>query len=130
MGTENFIYFFTVCGFFIGLMFSVLNFSDPTDIMIYTCGITLFFYLFMHIVAINFIDFSKFGKMIFDKREHEEISNYFIKELDLRENRLDSMLLELDKMNKKYKELIEAEAETNAVVENENENADEYEKAA
>jgi len=40
--------------------------------------------------------------MMFDKKEYEEISDYFIKELDTRENKMDAMLLELDKINKKY----------------------------
>ena len=120
--TENFIYFFTVCGFFIGLMFSVLNFSAPGDILLYTGGITLFFYLFVHIVAINFVDFARFGINMFDKKEHEEISDYFIKELDIRENRLDSMLLDLDKMNKNYKK----QKYSNNI----GENGDGYKKAA
>jgi len=100
--TENFIYFFTVCGFFIGVIFSVLNFSSAYDILIYSAAITLFFYLFIHIAAINFVDYSKIGKMMFNKKEYEEISDYFVKELDFREDRLDIMLLELDKINKKY----------------------------
>jgi len=100
--TENFIYFFTVCGFFIGVVFSVLNFSNAGDILFYSGGITLFFYLFIHIVAINFVDYSRMGKMMFDKKEYEEISDYFIKELDTRENKMDAMLLELDRINKKY----------------------------
>ncbi|MFK5880848.1 MAG: hypothetical protein QM482_01430 [Sulfurospirillum sp.] len=120
--TENFIYFFTVCGFFIGIIFSILNFSSPGDILLYTSGITLFFYLFVHIVAINFVDFSRFGRMIFDKKEHEEISDYFIKELDARENRLDSMLLDLEKMNRNYKKHIYS----NSI----GENGDGYKKAA
>ncbi len=100
--TENFIYFFTVCGFFIGVVFSVLNFSSAGDILLYSGGITLFFYLFIHVVAINFVDYSRMGKMMFDKKEYEEISDYFIKELDTRENKMDAMLLELDKINKQY----------------------------
>ncbi|MCF6172552.1 MAG: hypothetical protein L3J44_02020 [Campylobacteraceae bacterium] len=100
--TENFIYFFTVCGFFIGVIFSVLNFSSPYDILMYSGAITLFFYLFVHIVAINFVDYSRIGKMMFNKKEYEEISDYFVKELDFREDRLDILLLELDKINKKY----------------------------
>ncbi len=100
--TENFIYFFTVCGFFIGVIFSVLNFSAPADILMYSGAITLFFYLFVHIAAINFVDYSRIGKMMFNKKEYEEISDYFIKELDVREDKLDSMLLELDRINKIY----------------------------
>lgn len=102
MQTENYIYFFTICGFFIGLVFSLLNFSNPWDILLYSGAITLFFYLFIHVVAINFIDFSRLGRQIFDKKEHEEISEYFIRELDYRENKLDSLLLDIEKMNKVY----------------------------
>ena len=119
---ENFIYFFTACGFFIGLIFSILNFSAPFDILIYCAGITLFFYLFIHVVAINFIDFSTFSKTIFNKKEHEEISDYFIRELDVRENRLDSMLLDLDKIDKEYKSKIYLNSASEGV--------DEYKKAA
>jgi len=42
--SENFIYFFTISGFFIGLAFSILNFSEPEEILFYTLEITLVFY--------------------------------------------------------------------------------------
>ncbi len=103
MQTENYIYFFTSCGFFIGLVFSLLNFSGPWDILFYSGAITLFFYLFIHIVVINFINLSKLNNMIFNKKEHEEISEYFIKELDIRENKLDAMLSDIEKMDQSYK---------------------------
>ena len=119
---ENFIYFFTVCGFFVGLIFSILNFTAPGDILLYSGGITLFFYLFIHVVAIYFIDFARFGKTIFDKRGHEEMSDYFIKELDTRENKLDMMLLDLEKMNRRYQK--------NRNINNISKSEDEYKKAA
>jgi len=119
---ENFIYFFTVCGFFIGLIFSVVNFTAPSDILLYSGGITLFFYLFIHVVAINIIDFSRFGKNIFDKKGHEEMSDYFIKELDTRESKLDTMLLDLERMNRRYKK--------NRNFNNIGKSEDEYKKAA
>jgi len=101
---NNFIYFFTVCGFFIGLIFSILNFTLAEDILLYTAEITLFFYLFIHIIIMNFIDIKKFGVSIFNKKEYEEVSEYFVSELDGREKRMDSLLLEVEKMNKKYEE--------------------------
>ena len=119
---ENFIYFFTACGFFIGLMFSIVNFSAPGDILLYSGGITLFFYLFIHVIAINFIDFSRFGNNIFDKKGHEEMSDYFIKELDIRESKLDTMLLDLERMNRRYKK--------NRNLNNIGKSEDEYKKAA
>lgn len=104
MSPNNFIYFFTVCGFFIGLIFTVLNFSLPEDILLYTAEITLFFYLFIHVVIMNFIDVRRFGSSLFNKKEYEEVSEYFVTELDGREKRMDSLLLEVEKMNKKYEE--------------------------
>lgn len=103
---NNFIYFFTVSGFFIGLIFSIMNFSLPEDILLYTAEITLFFYLFIHLVIMNFVDVKRFGTNLFNKKGYEEVSEYFISELDGREKRMDSLLLEVEKMNKKYEEEI------------------------
>ena len=89
--SENFIYFFTVCGFFIGLMFSILNFSEAENILFYTFEITLFFYLTIHIAVMNFFDFSRIGKLVFNKVEHENISEYFIHELDNREKIMEGL---------------------------------------
>jgi hypothetical protein len=99
---DNFIYFFTVSGFFIGLVFSILNFYSPEDILIYTAGITFFFYLFIHVVIMNFVDIRRFGVRLFNKKEYENVSEYFIAELDSREKLMDGLLLELEKMNVKY----------------------------
>ncbi|WP_024954754.1 membrane protein [Sulfurospirillum arcachonense] len=101
---NNFIYFFTVCGFFIGLIFTIINFTLPEDIILYTAEITLFFYLFIHIVIMNFVDIKRFGVSLFNKKEYEEISEYFVGELDVREKRMDSLLLEVEKMNIKYEQ--------------------------
>jgi hypothetical protein len=106
ISSENFIYFFTVCGFFIGLVFSILNFTQAEDVILYTAEITLFFYLFIHVVVMNFVDIKRFSKALFNKKEYEEISDYFVSELDSREKRMDSLLLEVEKMNQKYEEAI------------------------
>lgn len=108
---NNFIYFFTVCGFFIGLIFTIINFSMPEDIILYTAEITLFFYLFIHIAIMNFIDIKRFGVSLFNKKEYEEVSEYFISELDSREKRMDSLLLEVEKMNIKYEQESKREKE-------------------
>lgn len=102
--TDNFIYFFTVCGFFIGLIFTILNFSLPEDIVLHTIGVTLFFYLFIHVVIMNFVDIRRFSHTLFNKKEYEEVSEYFISELDAREKRMDALLLEVEKMNIEHKQ--------------------------
>ena len=102
IGPNNFIYFFTVCGFFIGLIFTIINFSMPEDIILYTAEITLFFYLFIHVIIMNFVDIKRFTVSIFNKKEYEELSEYFVSELDSREKRMDALLLEVEKLNMKY----------------------------
>jgi uncharacterized membrane protein YagU involved in acid resistance len=92
MRPENFIYFFTVCGFFIGLIFSTLSVNDPIDILLYTLQITLFFYLFMHVVVMNFVDVRQAGKKLFDYQQYEEISAYFIHEIQERERQMEMLI--------------------------------------
>jgi len=89
---ENFIYFFTICGFFIGLVFSIINFAEPEYILFYTAIITLFFYLLIHVVIANFLDIKVLSKKFFDKERYEEVSDYFIFELETRERRMESLV--------------------------------------
>lgn len=103
---ENFIYFFTVSGFFIGLIFSVSNFVQPEEFLFYTMIITFFFYLFIHIIVMFFVDIKRFGRELFDKKEYEEVSEYFISELDIREKKMDNLLLSIEKMNDTYEKNI------------------------
>ncbi|MBL0686435.1 MAG: hypothetical protein JJV95_06540 [Sulfurospirillum sp.] len=111
MTQDNFIYFFTVCGFFIGLIFSIINFTLPENILLYTLEITFFFYLLAHISVINFMDAKDFGLKLFDKKEYEKISDYFGIELDNREKAMDALLLEIEKMNKEHTEEFKNEKE-------------------
>ncbi|MDD3323667.1 MAG: hypothetical protein PHN38_00890 [Sulfurospirillaceae bacterium] len=106
MRTENFIYFITICGFFIGLVFSILNFDDPESILFYTLEITLVFYLIIHVAAMNFFDVNYLKKAIFNKQQHEDIGDYFIKELEVRERVMDNLLSSIEKMNKKYETIM------------------------
>jgi len=108
---NNFIYFFTVCGFFIGMIFTIINFSMPEDIILYTAEITLFFYLFIHIVIMNFVDIKRFGVSLFNKKEHEDISDYFVVQLEDREKRMDALLLEVEQINTEYEQELKNEKE-------------------
>lgn len=95
---ENIIYFVTVCGFFIGLMFCVVSMDEPTDILLYTLEITLFFYLLSHIAVMNFIDTKDAGKNIFDREQYEDISSYFVHEIEDRESRMGTLLKRVEKV--------------------------------
>ncbi len=52
---ENFIYFITVCGFFIGLVFSILSHSNPIHVVWSTITITIIFYIISLAVSGYFI---------------------------------------------------------------------------
>ena len=111
--SENFIYFFTACRFFVGLIFSVLNFTEPEEILFFTLEITLAFYLIIHIAVINFFDFDRLATFIFDKKDHENISDYFIQELEVREKVIDNLLTSIDNMNQHYDKLMKGSMDTN-----------------
>ncbi len=101
MKVENFIYFVTVCGFFIGLIFSIINFNDPMYILFYTLLITLFFYLLIHLSIASFLDIKTLSKNIFDKDRYEEVSDYFIFELENREKKINSLVNVIENIDKK-----------------------------
>ncbi|MDD3344675.1 MAG: hypothetical protein PHR87_14015 [Sulfurospirillaceae bacterium] len=113
VSSENFIYFFTICGFFIGLIFSVLNFSEPENILFYTLEITLVFYLIIHVAVMNFFDFERVGRFVFNKQDHEQIGDYFISELESREKVIDGLLSSLDIMNQQYEKIMKGSPEIN-----------------
>ncbi len=111
--SENFIYFFTISGFFIGLAFSILNFSEPEEILFYTLEITLVFYLIIHLAIMNFFDLERMSTFIFNKKEHENIGDYFIHELENREKVMENLLSSIENMNQHYEKLMKGSTESN-----------------
>jgi uncharacterized protein YacL len=90
--SENFVAFFTVCGFFIGLIFSVIKFDAILDILFYTATITLFFYLFIHVVLIFYLSVMDQKISFFEKESFESECNAQIREIKERESKIDAML--------------------------------------
>jgi L-asparagine transporter-like permease len=87
MRGENFIYFATVSGFFIGVIFSILKEFDVIDFIFATIIITLLFYLVaLGSVAlfIKFLDIRQF--IFFNKQEIDSILDSQIKELEKKED--------------------------------------------
>ncbi|AJC85750.1 hypothetical protein [Campylobacter sp. RM16704] len=95
MKPENFVAFFTVCGFFIGLMFTIVNIEDALEIVVYTCLITFVFYVLIHIVIMIFVDINKISGRSFNKEKYENDNNSFIVELAAREKKMDYLLEKL-----------------------------------
>lgn len=102
MKAESFIYFFTICGFFIGIIFSILNFESAEGILIATLGITLMFYVFIHFILIYFTDIKSMKKALFSKKQYEEHANAAINEIESREQKITSLLNKISDINKSF----------------------------
>jgi hypothetical protein len=87
---ENFVYFFTVQGFFIGIIFGILKSFDAEGLLTYTFFITVFFYLFSHIIIAFYFRTMSIKAYSFNKNVHEKDLDFFVKEINKREKLIDS----------------------------------------
>ena len=104
---ENFVYFFTVQGFFIGIVFGILKSFDAEGLLVYTFFITIFFYLFSHIIIALYYRTITAKAYNFPKEQHEKELDMFVKEINKREKIIDSASKITDlaiKMNSEHAE--------------------------
>jgi len=87
---ENFVYFFTVLGFFVGVIFGILKSMDAEGLLTYSFLITIFFYLFSHIIIALYYRTVVAKAYNFPKDMHENDLDYFVKEINKREKLIDS----------------------------------------
>ena len=87
---ENFVYFFTVQGFFVGIIFGILKSFDAEGLLLYTFFITTFFYLFSHIIIALYFRTMTARAYNFPKEMHEKELDVFVKEINKREKLIDS----------------------------------------
>jgi len=87
---ENFVYFFTVLGFFIGTIFGILKSFDAEGLLTYTFLITTFFYLFSHVIIAFYYRTIVAKAYNFPKERHEIELDLFVKEINKREKLIDS----------------------------------------
>jgi hypothetical protein len=90
--SENFVAFFTICGFFLGLIFSMVKYDDALNFLIATLVITLFFYLFIHVVLTFFLASKEITDDYFDKSNFETFANAQIDEIKIREEKITTLL--------------------------------------
>ncbi len=85
----NFVYFFTVFGFFLGIAYATIKSTDPESFLIFTLAITSFFYLFGHI-SVGFYFRTLNAKLYsFPKDNHEKQLDTIVKEISRREKIID-----------------------------------------
>ncbi|MDD2448483.1 MAG: hypothetical protein PHG10_02355 [Sulfurimonas sp.] len=88
---ENFVYFFTVQGFFIGIIFGILKSFDAEGLLLYTFFITIFFYLFSHVIIAMYFKTLTAKSYFFPKETHEKQLDLFVNEINKREKLIDSV---------------------------------------
>ncbi len=103
MRSENFVAFFTICGFFIGLTFSLVKFDDPAKFVYYTLAITLFFYLFIHMVLIFFLRSQEDTSKLLEKERFEQMANVQIAQIQEREERITAIIKSIHEINTNHK---------------------------
>lgn len=106
MRAENFIAFFTVCGFFVGMIFSMFKSSTPLEMLAFSLFVTFFFYLISHIIIMNYIDTKKDAKNLFDKEYHEDVGDKLISELAVREKRMENLMVQVASENEKLHQVL------------------------
>lgn len=87
---ENFVYFFTVQGFFMGIIFGILKSFDAEGLLLYTFFITTFFYLFSHVIIAFYFKTLTVKAYYFPKDVHEKELDLFVQEINKREKLIDS----------------------------------------
>ena len=89
---ENFVYFFTVQGFFVGIIFGILKSFDANGLFVYTFLITIFFYLFSHIIIAFYYRTLTAKTYTFPRNIHEKELDLIVKEINKREKLIDSAI--------------------------------------
>ncbi|MBT5934320.1 hypothetical protein [Sulfurimonas sp.] len=87
---ENFVYFFTVQGFFVGVIFGILKSFDADSLFVYTLFITAFFYLFSHIIIALYYKTLTSKADFFLRSAHEVELDYYAGEINKRDHIVDT----------------------------------------
>ena len=91
MRGANFVSFFTVWGFFIGIIFALLKSNDAEGLFVYTLLVTIFFHLFAHVSVAFYFRTLQAKSGYFPVKQHEEDLDMFVKEIAKREKVVDSI---------------------------------------
>lgn len=111
---ENFVAFFTVCGFFVGLTFSIISIDGAFEMIVFTILITFLFYMLIHISVMLFIDTKKPVGRTFDVKEYEMMNDLLIGDLESREKRTEHIMAKLEEEREEMKKNEEKERRKNA----------------
>jgi len=95
---QNIISLGMVAGFFLGLMFSVLNFDEPLDMILITMLVTFTFYMLIVFSTSYFLQTYVAKEKLFAKSIFEEAADTLTDDLSQYERKIDSILLSINKV--------------------------------
>lgn len=90
MRGSNFVSFFTVQGFFFGIVFGVLKSTDAESFLGWVIFISVFFYLFAHLCVGFYFQTLGVKAHPFPKKVHEHNLDFFVREINKREQFVDA----------------------------------------
>ncbi len=111
---NNIIAFWTVFGFFVGLMVGFFRWIDPFDILSTVAVATLFFYLLAHVSVAFYVRYMEFGKIRFEREEFEKKLDFYYQQLLQREEEIDADRRFIDRIVKEAAQEHEKEAKERA----------------
>ena len=103
MRGSNFISFFTVQGFFLGIVFALLKSDTAEGLIIYTFLITIFFYLFSHIMVAFYFQTLSSKATMFSRDAYERELDAYVNDISAKEDMIESVYAITDaaaKLNK------------------------------
>jgi len=90
MRGSNFVSFLTVQGFFIGIVFGILESTSAENFLGLVVLITVFFYLFAHLFVGFYFQTLNAKSRPFAKNVHEHNLDFFVREINRREQFIDA----------------------------------------
>lgn len=85
MKVDNFISFFIVVGFFMGLIIAILKFNTAEMTVIFCAFVTVMVYIIAVVVSSEFIKSMNFKRTSINKDRHERAVDFFMRESEKRE---------------------------------------------
>ncbi len=90
MRGSNFVSFLTAQGFFFGIVFGVIKSESAEGFLGFVVLVTLFFYLFAHLIVGFYFQALGIKAHPFPKHMHEHNLDFFVREINKREQFIDA----------------------------------------
>lgn len=91
MFVPNFVSFATVQGFFVAIIFALLNTNTADGLLTYILLVTIFFYLFSHLAAAFYYRTLNINSFAFTKNNYETNLDKIVGEINKRERIMKSI---------------------------------------